>query len=419
MSSNLYPLQELWQATPGPDEQTFAAARARLLEEMERERGSTSGHARAIFTWRGGSFRRQLSLVAAAVVVLVLLVVGVAFTFGLGLPVLDFGQAQKAPPQSRVVKNFAVLDQGAPPGMATDVIPNETRKVATFGNETLWVAPTRQGGFCMDLGGEGGCDRLGTVPLNVSWATEHTGSLGARSDASYHGLPVVDQVSGDINARWADALEIRFEDGDVIKPHVIWVSKPIEAGFFVQPIPLAHRRPGHLLSAVVALDRNGELVASDSLDRNRFNAPPPDAILDQAREVARIETRNGPAVLRTAPTRYEGRCAWLELAGKTYSNGCAFKGYGFEGFGWGFIRTSDDILIFGAAGPNYATIELRYADGDTTQFSPTKYGFLLYELPAPHLQRGAQLTEVTALSATGKTIVKEPLPPSEQQKALP
>jgi hypothetical protein len=410
MSTDLTVLRDLWNATPGPDEQTCATARATLFEEISADSGKVPRHRTPVEDQLLP--RRLLGLALAGIVILVLLVAGVAFTFG--LPVLDFGQAEKAPPESRVVKNFAVLDQGAPPGMATDVIPNETRKVATFGDATLWVAPTKQGGFCFDLGGEGGCDRLGTVPLGVSWATERSGPTPG-SDRSFGGLPVVDQVSGHVNSRWAYALEIRFEDGDVIKPHVIWVSKPIEAGFFVQQIPLAHRRPGHLVSAVVALDRNGELVASDSLDRNRHSSPPPDAIIDRAREAARIETRDGPAVIRTAPTRYEGRCDWLELAGKTYSNGCAFKGYGFEGLGWGFIRTSDDILIWGAAGPSYTTIALRFADGDTTQFAPTKDGSLLYELPASHSQRGAQLIEVAALNASGKTIVTQALPPAIQQ----
>jgi hypothetical protein len=410
MSTNLYALRELWLALPEPDEQTRANARARLFAEIQRESGL--GPARApLSSWRGSLSRRRLGELLVSLVVLLLLVAGVAFTFG--LPVLDFGHAEKAQPESRVVKNFAVLDQGAPPGMATDVIPNETRKVATFGKAKLWVAPTRQGGFCYDLGGQGGCDRLGTVPLSVSWAVERSGSTG--SNRTFGGLQVVDQVSGHVNARWADGLEIRFEDGDVIKPQVIWVSKPIESGFFSQQIPLAHRQPGHFISAVVALDRDGNLVSSDSLDPSRFKAPPADAILDQDKEAAKIETRDGPAVLRTAPTRYEGSCAWVELAGKTYANPCAFKGYGFAGFAWGFIRTRDDVLIFGTAGPKYATVRLGYADGGETQFHPTKDGFLLYELPAAHLRRGAQLTDVTALDASGNTIVEEPLPAAVQQ----
>src|SRR5439155_17700368 len=160
-----------------------AVARARLFEEIDADR---VGDRVSLAPWHRVLPRRRLGLVLAGMVVLVLLITGVAFTFG--LPVLDFGQAEKAPPESRVVKNFALLDQGAPRGMATDVIPNETRKVATFGDETLWVAPTSQGGFCTDLGGEGGCDRLGTVPLNVSWAIERPGP-SPLSEKSFGGLP--------------------------------------------------------------------------------------------------------------------------------------------------------------------------------------------------------------------------------------
>ena len=52
--------------------------------------------------------------------------------------------------------------------MATGVIPGETRKVGTIEGEALWVAPTSEGGFCTLLGGGGGCDRTGTVPLDIT-----------------------------------------------------------------------------------------------------------------------------------------------------------------------------------------------------------------------------------------------------------
>jgi hypothetical protein len=414
MSTELHALREAWLALPEPEERVEASARDRLFEEIDRERSNSRAAQFSFSRLARQGHRSRFRLLLAAALALLVLLVGAAFTFGLGLPVLDFGQAEKAPPDSRVVKNFGVLDQGAPPGMATDVIPNETRKVGTLGGETLWVAPTRQGGFCTDLGGAGGCDRLGTVPLSVSWAIERSGPSLQAHDKTLGGLPVVDQINGYVSARWGDALEVRFEDGEVIKPPLLWVSRPIEAGFYLQTIPLRHRQPGHLISAVVALDRYGNLVSSDSLGRDRAHAPPADAILDQAKEAARIETRAGPAVLRTAPTRYEGRCGWLEFAGATHSFGCAFKGYGNEGFAWGFVRAPNDILIFGSAAPNYATIRLGFADGDQTEFRPTKDGFLLYELPLAHLRSGAQLIEVTALNASGETIVREPLSPSAQ-----
>jgi hypothetical protein len=109
MSTELSALRNLWQTTPGPNDQTHAHARARLLVEIDGETRRVLGRV-PMARWHG-VLPRRLGLVLMAVIVLFLLVVGVAFTFGLGLPVLEFGQAEKAPPESRIVKNFAVLDQ--------------------------------------------------------------------------------------------------------------------------------------------------------------------------------------------------------------------------------------------------------------------------------------------------------------------
>jgi hypothetical protein len=359
MSAELNVLRDLWQATPGPDEQTRAAGRTRLFDAIARD-AKRVAHDETLRLSNRLLSRPRLAFVVGAMVVLLLLVAGVAFTFG--LPVLDFGQAEKAPRGSRVVKNFAVLDQGAPPRMTTDVIPNETRKVTTFGDATLWVAPTRQGGFCTDLGGEGGCDRLGTVPLNVSWAVARSGPT-PESERFIGGRPVVNQVSGYVNARWATGLEIRFEDGDVIRPQVVWVSKPIEAGFFLQAIPAAHRRAGHLISEIVALDADGKVVTSDPLGRNRPAGPPADAIVDQAKQVAAIETSSGPVVLRTAPTRYEGRCAWLEFGGEAIpATPCLPKGYENQAaLGLAVHTFGGRSILFGEC--DYAAVEFAHQDG--------------------------------------------------------
>jgi hypothetical protein len=376
MSAELHALRNLWQRTSEPNEQTRADARARLFAEIHANAHGVRGR-QPLGLWRGGILPRpRLGVIIAGMGVALLLIVGVAFTFG--VPMIDFWQAEKAPSESRVVKNFAVLDQGAPPGMATDVIPNETRKVATFGKETLWVAPTRQGGFCIDLGGGGGCDRLGTVPLDVSWAIERSGP-DPRSQKSFGGRLVVDQVSGYVNARWADALEIRFEDGDVIKPHVIWVSKPIEVGFYVQQIPPSHRQAGHLISAVVALDRDGKLVASESLDHNRSTTPPADAILDRAKRVAEIETSAGPAVLQVAPTRYEGRCAWVEFGSEAIGVApCLPKGYEDQAaLGFAVYSLGGRLILAGECG--YAGIEFLHQNGGARRVQCTD-GLVFTEL---------------------------------------
>src|SRR5919106_2908130 len=244
----------LRQANPVPiAEVEGLAARTEALRPMVSE---PAGPRRR----RMSRLRVALSLLAMAVAFVL-----VAPALGLDLPVLDFWQAEKAPP--RVVEDFDSLSVGAPPGMDPGAVAGEARKVTTTvlndGPHTLWVAPTRSGGFCLTwTDGAGGCDKLGTVPLSVSWMA--AGPLRASEDAPPDLTPgSFTRLSGHVNADYADTVEIRFADGDVVRPDVTWVSEPIGAGFFIYDIPQARREPGHELSAVVALDRDGNVVAED------------------------------------------------------------------------------------------------------------------------------------------------------------
>jgi hypothetical protein len=396
MAPELDALRNLWQITPEPSEQARADARAELFEAISGGNGSVAVPAR--LAPRRMLRRRRLGLVLAFALIVLLLVVGVAVAFG--LRIVLFGQTEKAAPDSREFKIFADMDVGAPPGMASLVVPNETRKVATFGDKALWVAPTREGGFCAILfPGGGGCDRLGTMPLNVNLAGADPRSF-PRSFSS--GSPiVVGEISGDVNARWAEALEIRFQDGDVIKPQLVWVSQPIDAGFFVQPIPAEHRQPGHLIAAIVALDRDGNLVASQSLPGYRSAAPPADALLAQARQVAAIETSTGPVLLRTAPTRYGGRCTWLEFEGKaTQVVPCLPKGYQHQqALTFAVHSLGGHSILAGECG--YSALELVHRDGSVRRIECAD---------------GAVFADLTAADAAGQLRILDrhgrPLPKS-------
>jgi hypothetical protein len=214
-----------------------------------------------------GRGRRQISPLRLALAVVGVAVASllVAPALGLDLSPLDFWTAEKAPP--RVVRDFETLDLGAPRGMETDVIPGATRRVASvsFGGRvhTLWAAPTRHGGFCaLWEGAGGGCDKRGTVPLSVTWSARGIRRVdeGGRPDPTPGSF---NRIYGHVNAAYADAVEIRFADGAVVRPQIIWVSEPIGAGFFVYEFTQEQRRPGHEVSAVVALDDDGEIVAED------------------------------------------------------------------------------------------------------------------------------------------------------------
>lgn len=333
----------------------------------------------------------RVSLVLVALAVCFLLV---APAVGIRIPVLDFWAADKAPP--KIVEDFASLSEGAPPGMDPGAIPGEARKVTLPGGHILWVAPTRHGGFCTQGIVGGGCDKLGTVPLGVSWGASSVSLEEIKRTPVATGI--FDRIDGFVNAEYADSVEIRFADGEIYRPELVWISEPIGAGFFLYEVPADRRRPGHEIEAIVALDADGDVVFEDSRAARTSLAG---AHLDDREEKVRLATRNGEAVIWEAPTRYEGRCAWLEYHGRTLLFvPCLPKGYPFPPFALRFVPTHSTVLLVGAVDRKHASVEIRFADGEKLVTRP-RNGFLLAELPVEHLVRGREATLVVGHDGNG------------------
>lgn len=357
------------------------------------------------------SRRRRLALSAMALAPIVVALL-VAPAFGFGRSVLPFFGAEKAP--QPVVHDFASMSTGAPPGMDPAVIASETRKVGVwhFGGKahTLWVAPTRAGGFC-DLwtDGGGGCDREGTVPVDAVGAMAPMRVVpGEDTQARLeNGIPV--WIAGYVRSKYAAAAEIRFEDGTVVRPELTWVSEPIGAGFFAYDIPAAQRAIGHRAVSVVAVNADGEHVATDYLGVGGLRDPLADAVVAERHLEVEVETTHGTATLYTAPTRYDGRCAFAEFEGKRVSvYPCLPARYGFDNLALRIIPTLDAVLIAGALPEKVATVELGFADGDNVTLHA--HGYLLYEVPAGHLVPSAMLTRIVERDASGGH-VGPPSPP--------
>lgn len=312
--------------------------------------------------------RRPSRVLVLAAILLCLVLV--ASAVAIRVPPLDFWSAEKAPP--RVVQDFETLTEGAPPGMDPGAIPGETRKVTLADGQTLWVAPTRYGGFCTLGRVGGGCDKLGTVPLNVSW-------YPARIPEPIRAPPptAFESISGYVNGRYADAVEIRFADGESQRLELAWVSEPIDVGFFHYPIPDEHRRPGHEVASVVALDDHGSVVTEDS--RRALSAPPSDALLSDKRVALAVEIGDEQAVIWTAPTRYEGRCAWLEFRGKgTPITRCLPKGYERPaGFGLSVHALGGYAVLAGKCG--YRALQFVHDNG-SQRTVPCRDGLVLASL---------------------------------------
>jgi hypothetical protein len=205
--------------------------------------------------------RRGILSIAAA---LVLAVVLAAPAVGLhGKLVRLFSDAEPAP--QRIERSFAALDEGVPPGLGSGVQPHLARKVlatrvSSDATAILWLAPTTQGGFCtlLDLGGRGGggeCLRLRPTSLSV------TVSLHGRvsSDGEVLTGPVL--LDGFAAERDADSLVLRFEDGASARIPLVWVSAPVQTGFFVYGVREQHWRTGHLPTTLTLLDAGGDELA--------------------------------------------------------------------------------------------------------------------------------------------------------------
>jgi hypothetical protein len=190
--------------------------------------------------------RLLLSVLAAAVVVAAILVATPAWA--LVREVLPFWSQPTAPLSVQV--QFWSLNLGAPRGMSPYAVAGQTREVGRFmfGGFTriLWVAPAKNGGFCslwLPRGG-GGCSTAGR-PLS-------TGAL------LRGGVP--EWITGDAIAPTVSEVVIRFSDGRNVRPRIVWVSAPIDAGFFAYDVPGTEQTSRAHVTAVDAYDANGALV---------------------------------------------------------------------------------------------------------------------------------------------------------------
>jgi hypothetical protein len=240
-----------------------------------------SGKIPAERSLRRSGFRRRVParvVLVAAVVVLAFLVTAVAF--GWPQRFVDFFSSPPAPTH---VKNwFGAVNAKAPPGMSPLAISGQTRKITTARFNagargarprlhTLYVAPTKGGGFCFQwtrfairglCGGGGGFGAsaprwmraYGPLWIKLQGVSSYFWQDG-RNPYFVYGT-----VSGGATRK----VEARFADGTTATIHVTWVSAPINAGFIAYPVPRSHWDNAHALSSVVALDANGRVIGSRS-----------------------------------------------------------------------------------------------------------------------------------------------------------
>ncbi len=352
---------------------------------------------------RRATRRRAIVTVAAATAALLLLA---APAFALHRVVVSFFESESAP--QRVQLDFARQELGAPKGMASGAIPDQTRRVvvpkAAGGETFVWVAPTRSGGFCTSWQvGAGGC-RSRTVGGQIG-----AGWMGRAAELTF--------VYGAVVSDDAERLELRFQDGTATDLPLTWVSPPIDAGFYFAEIPPTHLKPGARPSELVLYSDDGDVLATEKAPvRDPLGEPDPATGVPRVvryaerRVLHSITTESGRTIeLYQAPSRRGGTCAWLESQGKQYRAffGCGVRSANFPTIGAGIAGGSDPVLLTGMVSADVARLELRFQGGDRIDV-PAVQGFVLAELPRRHWAPGHRLALIVAFDAAGAEVGRKP-----------
>ena len=201
---------------------------------------------------------RAYKVLAAAAVLAGALALVAAPALGLRAALIRaFEETEPAPPD--VQQSFNSLDADTPPAHAMQVKGLEARKLVFPSGLALWIAPTARGGFCWAAPvGAGSCDATRAIRFDPVYSIP--GDID--TDGRIKDGPV--RIDGSTVSSDAERVEIRFADGTVDSVPVVWVTAPIEAGFFAYEVPSEHWAEGARPTLVILRDGVGSELARDS-----------------------------------------------------------------------------------------------------------------------------------------------------------
>lgn len=380
---------------------------------------------------RSGFLRRVPTRAAFVAAVLALAAVVTAVAFGWPQTLIDFFTSPKAPAN---VKNwFGAQNVTAPPGMNPQAIAGQARKIATarfdvnslHGDHptlhTLYVAPKKGGGFCyLWTNADGGC--LPAKAPSKTAAMRAIGPLALTWSSTGEDYPLL--VDGWVRTGATKTVEARFADGKTATIPVTPVSAPINAGFFVYPVPRRHQMRTNALGSVVALDANGKVLGRESFPLTRpLDEDVPQTLPDgtkvslprradaaKARKIISFRATDGSQVyLWVMPATGAGDCF---VSNQTFGCRSPRVVTSEPAFGGGLLGGAHRILFFGQAKPEVAAVELRYQNGESERLTPID-GFLLHEVTPAHYKPGTRLVAAVALNRSGKAISTQRFRPQE------
>lgn len=350
-----------------------------------------------------------------AVALFAVVVAGVASAYALGHPVIDFNKAQHA--GTRQVNDFGSMEVAAPRGMAPGVLPHQTRRITSVRIDgkvhTLYVAPTKQGGFCFEWTGSGGGCRAD--PHDKYAERIDPGGLEGT-----HGLAVLE---GSFFQPNGDRLTMTFKDGATADVPFTWVTAPISAGFYLYRVPDRHRAAATRAVSLALYGKDGKL-----LDREPIIAATPltggvahvkgipalelprDGIWSRAKQLFDLRAPNGQRVgLWVMPKRGGGTCYVTNS-----SSGCRPtslpKRFQME------LGFNGDRLCCIVAN-RIVHVEARFQDGSRISLYP-KQGFLVWPIPEAHWPLGHRIVALVGYDASGRAVARTKLAAPADQRGI-
>lgn len=361
---------------------------------------------------------RRRQGIYAAVLLTALVVVGVASAYALGHPIVNFNTAEKGP--TNVVNDFGELEVSAPENMTPGLLPDQARKIPGLYLDgkpyAFYVAPTKSGGFCSTIGG---CVSVNDRP---EMKDRILGGLEASKSS--------ERLDGVFIEKNADRLVLSYADGTSDDVPFVWVTEPIEAGFFVLDIPEAHQTGANRPTGLTLYDSGDETIANaplrdpraiaemikrEMVDRSLPGYPhlsvPTKAIWLERRQLFDLRADDEARVgLWVAPGRDGGTCYWTTQSGNCSPPGQVEKtptlALGFQGGGT-HVNLGDRV------GEGVAKVEARFEDGDTVELTP-KEGYLIWPIPSRHYPLGHRLEELVAFDAGGQAIARQSVSTTER-----
>lgn len=193
---------------------------------------------------------RRRQGVYGVVLLTALVVVGVASAYALGHPVVDFGSAEKAP--AKAVVEFKSMEP-AGPSWQFGVLADQARMIpGLYLNGTpfkLYVVPTGSGGFCSS--------RAGCIPDRAEYE-RHIGW-------QFHPDLIPMQIRGAFINNAGERLELSYANGTSEEIPFVWVTAPIDAGFFVVGVSKEHQNSTSRPTALTLYDGQGKVLAHDTI----------------------------------------------------------------------------------------------------------------------------------------------------------